>query len=107
MTTTYSFMIDAFTATGLLGSSSSVIQTRDYISVSYTLPRFLVVGDTLKIPVQVANQGSSAVTLNLFNLINDTSITVSWVAANKASLSANSAVASAIYIKANFEKVGA
>jgi uncharacterized protein YfaS (alpha-2-macroglobulin family) len=55
MTTTYSFMVDGFTATGVLGSANSVIMTRDYISISYTLPKFLVVGDTLKVPVQVAN----------------------------------------------------
>jgi len=58
--TSYSVVIDAFNAQGAVGSVNATILTRDSLVISYTLPKFMVVGDSLKIPVSIANQGSAA-----------------------------------------------
>jgi uncharacterized protein YfaS (alpha-2-macroglobulin family) len=103
--TNYQFNVDAFTQSGVYGSGSTVLTTRDFVSLSYVLPTFLVVGDSLKVPITIANQATSAITLNLYNLVVDPSITVSFLS-TKIQLAASAALTTTMTITANSEKVG-
>lgn len=55
--TSYVFSADAFTMGGLLGAVNTTLTTTQQLTITYSTPQFLVLGDSLKIPVTISNQG--------------------------------------------------
>lgn len=102
----YLFQVDAVNPNGALGSAVSTIATRDTFAISYALPKFMVVGDALKIPVTISNQGTVALRIQLFETLNDPSLKV-VLPAVAANLAANAALSTFVTVTAVSEKVGA
>jgi uncharacterized protein YfaS (alpha-2-macroglobulin family) len=101
--TSYEFSVDAFTSTGVLGTATSFVSTKDFLSVAYTLPNYIVVGDSLKVPATITNSGPSAITLNLYNIAGDSSITTAF-STSSIKLAASAAVTVTMTITGVSEK---
>lgn len=104
--TNYQLTADALTTTGVLGAARVTISTRPYITFSYTLPSFLVVGDALKVSASIINSSPAALTVTLAQLVNDTSYSVGF-AAPRISIAAGATFQTSFNITALSPKMGA